>query len=614
MRRLLFLLLAAPMVLALGCAEPAGFATPDGGARRDGGGLDGDLDGSLSCGTCSGRTYTPCNANRTPGTPVACPAACATGVGCVTCVPGQSVCVGNDVHRCGDDGRPGEAVTQACDVEGGMLCRNGECRSACQVAEGQPSNVGCEFWAVDLDQQDALNDPASAPWGVALSNVGESPARVTIEINTAPVGQPVRPMTVIELTVSPGMLRAVALPTREVDCGTRPNDYASPGTCLSSNAFRIRSTSPIIAYQFNVFANAFSNDASLLLPVTALGRVHRAIGWPAGHPVPLLGIVDRSYVTVLGVRPNTRVTVRPTWRIRGNPPITATMPGGEIVATIGPFDVLNLETADGTFGDDQRTIADLSGTSIVATEPVAVFSGSESTSAPAGVLEVPTPPGWDSSQRCCLDHLEDQMFPIESIGTRYVIPRSPVRSTTGFREPDILRFVGAAEPATVTTSLRPPFDSFTLQPGEVRTTWTQDNVIVSSDRPVIVGQILVSNQYVDGQYLGDPSLTVFPPVDQFRSDYIILTPGSWTQSWGVVVAEPGASVTIDGTAPAGCITEPAGLLSGVTYESRRCPLAVGVHRLAGDRPFGVVVYGYGSAGSYAFVGGADVRRIYDPPG
>ena len=88
-------------------------------------------------------------------------------------MPGQSVCVGNDVHRCGDDGRPGEAVTQSCDVEAGMICRNGECRSACQVAEGQPSNVGCEFWAVDLDQQDGLgNDPASEPWGLARSNVG----------------------------------------------------------------------------------------------------------------------------------------------------------------------------------------------------------------------------------------------------------------------------------------------------------------------------------------------------------------------------------------------------------------------------------------------------------
>jgi len=522
--------------------------------------------------------------------------------------------VGNAVHRCDNDGRPGAEATQTCDVAAAMLCRRGACVSACQLAESQPSNVGCEFWAVDLDQQDAFNDPASAPWGVAISNVGESPARVTVEINTAPVGEPPRPMTVAELTVTAGSLRAIGLPTRELDCGTRPNDYASPGTCLSSNAFRIRSTSPILVYQFNVFANASSNDASLLLPANSLGRVYRVIGWPAGHPVSVLGTpIDRSYVTVVGVRANTRVTVRPTWRIRGNAPIAATLPGGEITVTLGPFDVLNLETDDGTLQDNLATITDLSGTSVVSSEPVAVFSGVESAGAPGGVLEVPTPPGWKSGQTCCLDHLEDQMFPVESIGTRYVIPRSPVRSTSGFREADILRFVGAAEPTTVTTTLPAPFDAFTLQPGEVRTTWTQDNVTVTATRPVIVGQILVANQYVDGPAVGDPSLTVFPPVDQFRSDYVILTPGSWTQSWGVFVAEPGATVTVDGTAPTGCITEPAGALAGVLYETRRCPLSVGVHRLAGDRAFGVVVYGYGAAGSYAFVGGADVRRIYEPP-
>jgi hypothetical protein len=610
MRQPHFLLLAF-LTLAAACAGPRPYFSPDGAGTRDGGGLD----ASGTCGRCDGRTFTPCNVDGTPGTPVECEARCSPTLGCVACLPGGTVCVGNDVQRCGDDGRPTGEVTQTCDVAAAMFCRDGACRSACQLAEDQPSNVGCEFWAVDLDQQDSFNDPASAPWGVALSNVGASPARVTIEINTAPVGQPVRTMVVQEVTVDPGSLRALRLPTRELDCGSRPNDYASPGTCLSSNAYRIRSTSPIIVYQFNVFENAYSNDASLLLPANSLGRVYRAIGWPAGHPVPVLGnIVDRSYVTVVGVRPGTRVRVQPTWRIRGNPPIAATMPGGEIVATLGPFDVLNLETDNGTFSDDPRTIADLSGTSILASEPVAVFSGVESTGAPGSVLTVPTPSGWESDRTCCLDHLEEQMFPVESIGTHYVIPRSPVRSTTGFREPDILRFVGAAEPATVTTTLPSPFDRFTLRPGEVRTTWTQDNVVVTSDKPVIVGQILVSNQYVDGPYIGDPSLTVFPPVEQFRAEYIILTPGSWTQNWGVFVAEPGAAVTVDGSPPSGCTVEPAGELAGVRYETRRCPLAEGVHRLAGDRRFGVVVYGYGRAGSYAFVGGADVRRIYDPPG
>lgn len=532
-----------------------------------------------------------------------------------SCVPGQQVCVGNEIHLCGDNGLPGDEVITTCDAAAGQVCSAGVCAGACQVAEGAPSNVGCEFWAVDLDQQDGLSDPASAPWGVALSNVGATNAMVAIEINEAPVGQPVQTAVVQQVEVPPGGLVALVLPTRELDCGVAPNDYASPGTCLSSNAYRITSSAPIIVYQYNVFENAYSNDASLLLPTGALGKVYRAIGWPAGHPVPVPGfnIIDRSYVTIVGTKPNTQVTVRPSWRIKGNPPIAATQAGGEIVATIGPFDVLNLETDDGTFQDDAATVADLSGTAITATEPVAVFSGVETTSAPGGVLTVPTPPGWTSDMTCCLDHLEDQMFPVESIGTNYVIARSPVRSTSGFREPDVIRFVGAAEPATVTTTLPAPFNSFTIQPGEVRTTWTQDNIVVTSDKPVIVGQILISNQYVDGPYIGDPSLTVFPPIDQYRSDYIILTPSGWDQTWAVLIAEVGADVAIDGASPSGCITEPAGMIGDVTYESRRCQVAPGVHRLSGSKAFGVVAYGYGSAGSYAFVGGADVKRIYTPP-
>jgi hypothetical protein len=35
--------------------------------------------------------------------------------------------------------------------------------------------------------------------------------------------------------------------------------------------------------------------------------------------------------------------------------------------------------------------------------------------------------------------------------------------------------------------------------------------------------------------------------------------------------------------------------------------------LTGDKPFGVTAYGYGAAGSYAFVGGSNVKKIYVPP-
>jgi hypothetical protein len=604
---------------ALGAAACSATATnafdQGGGGSGLGGAGQGGSGASDACGTCLGGSYVPCDSSGMPADPVVCPQACAPGKGCVACLPDGLVCVGNDVHRCAADGSNSDPIVESCDSSAGKVCSNGACTDPCTAAADSASNVGCEFWAVDLDQVDAFNDPASAPWGVALSNAGSTQANVTIEINEAPVGMPIQTKVVNQVSVAAGSLVSLVLPTRELDCGAKPNDYAAPGTCLSSNAFRITSSAPIVVTQFNVFANAYSNDASLLLPTSALGKVYRAINWPAGHPVkiPNIDIIDRSYVTIVGVKPNTQVTVKPSWRIKGNAPIAATMAGGEIVATLGPFDVLNLETDDATFQDDPKKAADLSGTSVVSTEPVAVFSGVETTSAPGGVLEVPTYPGWDPMNTCCLDHLEDQMFPVESVGKTYVIARSPVRSTSGWREPDILRFMGVAELAHLHTSLPPPFDDFTLQPGEVRTTWTQDDVVIDSDKPAMVGQILVSNEYIDGNYIGDPSLTVFPPIEQYRSEYVILTPKSWTQNWVVITEEAGSNIQLDGKPTAGCSSEVSGMLAGKSWESRRCALADGVHKLSGDKPFGIVAYGYGNAGSYAFVGGADVKRIYTPP-
>jgi hypothetical protein len=604
--------------LALGAGACSAGNEPDGtGASGSGtsSATNGQGGGIPTCPRCDFDFYVDCDGNTTNCAEQ--DLVCAPTIGCAACVPGERSCQGNQVVECSAEGQPNGAVIETCDVNAGLTCENGACKTACQIAADQPSNVGCEFWAVDLDQQDgAGNNPAAEPWGVALSNAGTGQANVTIQINTAPVGAPPQLQTVVEQSVAANSLVALTLPTRELDCGPAPGTMSAPGTCLSSNAFRITSSAPIVVYQFNVFENAFSNDASLLLPTNALGTQYRVMGWNAGHPVKLNfpglpEILTRSYVTIVGAAPDTQVTVRPTWKIKGNAPIPATAAGGELVYTIGPFDVLNLESDDGTLSDDPKTIADFSGSYVLATKPVAVFSGTELTSVRADGM--PTYPGWDSEDTCCLDHLEEQLFPLESLGKNYVVTRSPVRSTSSFREPDVIRFVGAAEPANITTSLPAPFNSFTLQPGEVRTTWAQNNFTATGDKPFMVGQYLVSQGYVDGPLLGDPSMTIFPTVEQYRTQYVILTPGSWSQNWVIISAEVGTAVLIDGAAPSGCTTEPAGTIEGKTYESIKCPLAEGAHQLSGDKPIGIVAYGYGNAGSYAFAGGADVERIYEPP-
>ena len=598
------------ILLGYGCSATS--ENDDGGSSGNPSGAGGN---NSDCGQCAGLTYTPCDSNGNPGTPELCPFACQPGVGCVPCVPGALSCLGDDVVICAEDGSGATEVVEMCDTANNKVCSNGECVGGCQAADEQPSNVGCEFWAVDLDQQDFGQDPASAPWGVALSNAGDGAAQVTIEINEAAPGQPQSLVTVEQLTVDAGTLQARVLPTREIDCGAQPNSYDAPGTCLSSRAFRITSTAPIVVYQYNVFENTYSNDASLLLPTNALGNIYRVMNWVAGHPVPVpIGpmIIDRSAVTIVGTQPNTQVTVKPTWKIKGNAPIAATAAGENIVVTLGPFDVLNLEGDDASFGDDPKTASDLSGTLVQSNKPVAVFSSVETTAVPAGVVDIPTYPGW-TDETCCLDHLEEQMFPVEAVGTKYIITRSPIRSTGSYVEPDVLRFMGVAETANITTNLPAPYDNFTLQPGEIRTTWSQTDIVVSADKPVMVGQYLISQGYIDGASTGDPAMTVFPPVEQYRTEYVILTPGSWSTNHVVVAAEVGSEVLLDGVATSGCTVTPAGEVDGKSYESRRCAVTEGVHTMTGAAPFGVVAYGYGSAGSYAFAGGADVKKIYEPP-
>jgi hypothetical protein len=623
-----------PVILALfacsalaGCrGDGDGSIFTDSGATDeqsgDGDGDSGDGDGDL-CGYCEGVFYTPCDDGQ-PATPIDCyelDRVCVSGKGCLPCAPGQSTCQGNSIYTCNEDGEPGTLV-EDCDSAAGQVCNKGACADACEVAGDTPSNIGCEFWAADLPNTRGLDDASKEPWGVVLANAGQTPASVIIERNIAPLGQPPSLVVLEQTSVPPGLLKAVQLPRAEIT-GWTPETVDPPGptgTAKTNNGFRITSTAPIVVYQFNTFTNDFSNDASLLLPSSGLGTVHRVIGYSTANPIapiPLAGVPDRSSVAVIGTQDLTEVKIRPgTTTASDMQGIPLAGPGDEITVWLNKWEVVNIAST-GIPGD-------MTGTVVESDKPVAVFSTGERAIAPSWAPDdIPTPPGWDpqNSSLCCTDHIEEQVFPATSLGSKFVVTHSPVRSNGGWVEPDILRFMAVAEPATVTTSLAPPHDSFTLQPGEMYETWTQKDIVVDSTTPIMVAQILVSQTYTVA-YIGDPSLTYFPPIDQYRDRYVFLTPPTWTRNY-FVLSTPysfggdGPSMgnfTFDGGGlPNECEEQVAGIINNVEYWSITCPTDEGAHLIEGDGPFGLTVYGYGPAGSYAYAGGADVKPIYDVP-
>jgi len=541
---------------------------------------------------------------------------CDTELGCIVCTPGMIYCDGQLLMRCSEDGKEAELIMDCGAIEGAVCnAPAGACISLCDEAERMKSNVGCEYWAVDLDQwysDGVILDPdaTAEQFSLVVTNPNTFTVTVTTEINEAAPGEePI--ITMVDIReVGTMELVQIDLPQREVD-GSVLNRNDGTGTALTSRAFRVTSTAPIVAYQFNPIYQMHTNDASILIPTPALDTRYQVLGYPgigtAVNPMSPSS-TNYSYITLVATQPGTEVSITVTADVGPGGPVAEWTPAGStITAVMGPFDVFNLEAhcppemAPLECMNDGLT--DFTGTLIMSTAPVAVFSGVECTNvAPPSCRE----------NRCCCDHLEDQIFPAVSLGRNFVAPHSPYR---GGDEQDIWRILADYDDTQVETSLPAPDDAFTLASGEFREVLARESFTITAAKPVLVGQYLIS-QGCTVRRTGDPSFTTFPPVEQYREDYIFLVPETFDYDACVIVMPEGAAVLLDDRdVPAGvpdCMSRPAGTIGVVSYEAVECPLEDGVHHLSADEPVGLLVAGYGPAGSYAYVGGANVERINIP--
>ncbi len=566
---------------------------------------------------------------------------CVPDLGCRTCNPGKNYCGGSpgsqEVWQCNADGTGGDYV-MACGAN--EECVNGFCLTACQAADMNPSTVGCHFYAVDLDNVNATvgtvdYDAAKQQFAVAVANVNDYPVTVTVTKNTAPFGMPIYEEMVTQVTVAGNDLATIDLPQREVDGTMGQNGpyvtFSGSGTFVSSHAYKIESDGPIVAYQFNPIIQAFTNDASLLVPHQALGHHYLVLSWPVarpcgpppGDPFYIPDSPSYGFVTIVGEEEGTHVTVTATHPIKASGgmsglDIAQTPKGTPLEFDIGPYDVVNLESDQpivpfqecGNYPDQN---GDFTGTSIVSSKPVAVFSGTEDSEGTADITPAPPPPPDWNMGTCCTDHLEEQMFPTEAWGWKYAVSRSPVRSTNGgYEEEDLYRVLASVDNTTVTTNLPAPYDHFTLNAGEHKSFYAYDGfTAVAEGGAIMLGQILVSQDLVGGMGEGDPSLMVFPAVDQYRDHYVFLIPTTFRDNYMVVALPTGTQVFLDGASeiPVSCDTRDIGTIDSKSYQQITCRLEPGVHRITASAPVGLSVYGYYDVGSYAYCGGSDVDII-----
>ena len=522
------------------------------------------------------------------------------GGSCMFCYPGDKMCEGNVAMRCSIEGTAWE-MFQDCN-DGGLTCYMGACLSPCAGDIKQNTNAGCEFYAVDLDNAvEGTYDAQHAQFAIIVSNTskdGEAQVSVTRPDGGTDVAQ-----------IPPTSLHKFELPAT----------WSLDQTMKTMWAFKVTSSRPVIVYQFNPLSNkvqVFSNDASVLMPVPSLGNEYYVMTFKQFEST------FRGYFTVIGTSSiPTEVTFTPTCN---------TLAGGDIPAVgAGQSQTVTLEQGEVLHVESDQLNGDLTGTHITANAPVAVFGGHEAT---------------NTANECCADHLEQQMMPVNTWGTKYLVSKTWER----WLEKDHVRILASQDGTTVT--LNPSVVMVpTLNAGQHFTFQTGVNLEVTANKPIQVAQYLASSyeilggscpapfvdDWMSGQCvgpgcsndsqcpsgttcelymgmgncapIGDPAMMLAVSAQQFMESYVFLTPDAYVQDYLNVLAPLNANtVVLDNNQVDPAAFIPIGA-SG--YGVYRTSVQDGIHTIWSDKKIGIVVYGYDDDVSYGYPGGMGLVEL-----
>jgi len=489
--------------------------------------------------------------------------------GCVECTPGESSCNGSFVHRCAPDGSGW--IDYECDPIVGSACDQGACTGPCAPESLGKTYIGCDYFpTVTINAQIAeLGGFNNFHYAVAISNTSASDAQITI---TQGVNQ------VSTTTVAANSVQVVNLPWT----GLRT---ATATTIAPADAYRLRSTQPITVYQFNPLeymvsgSGSYSNDASLLIPVTAWGTRYMVASrnsWSwNGFNIP-------GFYSVVASEDGTTVNLTPSAtgvEIRGG----AGLATGQGTVTLNRGDVLQVLSG-------MSTASDLTGTVVEADKPIQVLGGHSCTFVPSNI-------GY-------CDHLEESMFPINTLADEYIVS-PPSLPTLAQPKPFFVRVI-AAEPGVTVN-----FDPAVMAPVTLVNLGDYVEIDASQAFQILsTGRVLVS-QYMKGQDAGgnsgDPAMALGVTNNQFRKDYLFHSPVNYDHNYANIIAPNGAQVTLDGAPVTGF--EP---VSATGYSVARFKFANtgdGNHRIEADQRVGVTVYGYGTYTSYWYPGGLNLTEL-----
>ena len=531
-----------------------------------------------------------------------------------------------------------------------MACANGQgcngsataCIAGCQAATESQSSYGCDYYAVDPD---IITEAAGACFAAFIANAWNAPISISIEragtvydgamYGYLPTGSG-QSMTYTALPngqVPPGQVAIVFLAS-----GTAPPVGACPagvnvmytaadqavyGTGLGV-AYHITTTAPVTAFDIFPYGGgqAAATSATLLIPTTSWDTKYVAVNAYAQSQLAASAGAQPSLDVVASVDATT-VTITPLVPIVGGTGVSAAEAGAPTVYTLDSGQVLQISQP-----------AELTGSSIQADKPIGVWGG-------ASCLNIPV-------DIAACDSAHQQIPPVRTLGGEYAAVSYRERFDAQAESPP-WRMVGAVDGTTLTYDPSAPAGApITLSAGQLAEFDSPGGFTVTSQdlaHPFYLSAHMTGCQETDPTETdcrGDPEFVNVIPPAQYLGKYVFFTDPTYPETDLVIVrqnlgGQGFQDVTLD---CAGVLTGWTPIGAAGTYEYTRIDLVSGnfvgqngcnngVHEIQSAAPFGLTVWGWGSAAtggsygctgstcggfytqavSYAYPGGASVRHI-----
>ena len=334
---------------------------------------------------------------------------------------------------------------------------------------------------------------------------------------------------------------------------------------VSNLGIHVTSADEVTVYGLNRITA--TTDAFLGLPTDILGTEYIVLTHEN------VNIVNAVLFGVVGTVNGTTVTITPS--------VTT----GARAAGV-PYDIVLNQGQTYQLVNTSANPADLTGTIITSTSPVAVFSGHQCANVPNG-----------STVAC--DHLIEQTPPASTWGQSFVT--MPLATRTGG---DTFRFLAQAANTNISVN---GVNVATLGRGQVHERLITGPARINADKPILVAQFSNGSSF-DG-VTSDPFMMLIPPFEQFLAGYTVTTPATGFGTNFVNVVAPSTAV---GSITRNGVVIPAAsfvAIPGSTFRGAQVAVPLGSHTFAGPQPFGVFVYGFDSFDSYGYPGGLALGKV-----